>query len=160
VEPLISLVCTTVGRPDALRRLLTSVAGSERADAIEFVLVDQGSDRSCIEILEYFDLPGLKRSTVSGRGVSAGRNAGTAIATAPIIAFPNDNCWYPPTTIQNVVTLLDARPEWAGISGKQVTADGGASMLRWLDDEVEISRRNFMRTSISSTLFFRRTALP
>lgn len=160
MQPLISLVCTTVGRPDAIRKLLSSVAECDLAEQIEFILVDQSADGSSAEILRNFPLPGPKQVTTSHRGASVGRNAGTALATADVIAFPDDNCWYPPSTIREVLAVLDDRPELCGISGKQVTADGSPSMLRWLDREVTVGRRNFMRTSICSTMFLRRSALP
>jgi hypothetical protein len=42
----------------------------------------------------------------------------------------------------------------------QVTAAGMPSMLRWLPDAATVTRRNFLRTSVSSTIFLRRDALP
>lgn len=89
-----------------------------------------------------------------------GRNVGVGLAKAPVLAFPDDNCWYPPDTIGRVLALLDERRDLAGVSGQQVTADGRPSMLRWLDRPVPVSRLNFMRTSICSTMFLRRSALP
>ncbi|WP_231743125.1 glycosyltransferase family 2 protein [Mycobacterium sp. GA-2829] len=159
-RPALSLVCTTVGRPDALRRLATSVAESEMAERIEFVLVDQSAGQSCAQLLRTLDLPGPVHVTTSGRGASAGRNAGTPLATAPIVGYPDDNCWYPPRTLRTVVEILAEHPEWAGVGGIQITEDGRPSMLRWLDRSAVISRRNFMHTSICSTVFLRRSALP
>lgn len=159
-EPRISLVCSTIGRPRAIRELLESVARSDVAEAVEFVLVDQSSDQSCIAVLDDVDLPGPKISTVSGRGLSIGRNRGVTLSSAPILAFPDDNCLYPPETIGRALSVLSDRPDLGGISGRQVTEAGASSMLRWLDQPTTIDRRNFFRTSISSTLFLRRSVLP
>ncbi|GLP77702.1 glycosyl transferase [Mycobacterium antarcticum] len=156
----ISLICSTIGRPRAIRELLDSVARSDVAEAVEFVLVDQSPDRSCIAVLDEVDMPGPKISTVTGRGLSIGRNRGIALSTAPILAFPDDNCLFPTDTIGRALDVLVDRPDLAGISGTQATAAGTPSMLRWPDEPTLITRRNFFRTSISSTLFLRRSALP
>uniref|UniRef100_A0A5Q5CDF7 Glycosyl transferase, family 2 n=1 Tax=Mycobacterium sp. (strain JLS) TaxID=164757 RepID=A0A5Q5CDF7_MYCSJ len=159
-DPVLSLVCTTVGRPEALRRLAASVAASEMAERVEFVLVDQSVDQSCTQVIRAMNLPGPVHVTTSGRGASAGRNAGTPLATAPIVGYPDDNCWYPPRTLRAVVETLAEHPELSGVGGIQVTDDGRPSMLRWRDRPDVITRRNFMHTSICSTVFLRRTALP
>ncbi|KUI31173.1 glycosyl transferase [Mycobacterium sp. IS-1496] len=158
--PLISLVCSTIGRPDALRRLLTSVAAAELAERVEFILVDQSPDQSCAALVDGFGLPGPHRVTTSGLGVSTGRNAGTPLARAPIVAYPDDNCWYPPGTFRSVIEKFAVRTDLSGVTGMQVTEAGVPSMLRWLPEPTTVTRRNFIRTSVSSTIFLRRDALP
>lgn len=158
--PAISLVCSTVGRTDALKHQLDALTAGELAEQVEFVLIDQSDDQLCAQLLRDYDPPGPWHVTTSGRGLSVGRNVGLALATAPIVAFPDDNCWYASDTVRRVLSVFAERPDLQGLSAKQVGADGSPSMLRWLDHEVEISRTNFMRTSISSTLFLRRDALP
>lgn len=158
--PALSLICSTVGRPAALQKLLDSIVAGDAAERVEFVLVDQSVDRGCTAVLDGHPLRAQSRAATSGRGVSVGRNAGLALATAPVVAFPDDNCWYPPETFGLVLTLLDERPDLAGVSGMQVTADRNPSMLRWLPQSTLITRTNFMRTSIASTMFIRRRALP
>lgn len=98
-------------------------------------------------------LPGPVHAARSPRGVSTGRNAGTQVVTAPVVAYPDDNCWYKPDTLEAVARILDEQPELAGVSGMQVTEDGQPSMQRWLRRPTTVTRLNFPRTSISSTLF-------
>ncbi|BBY17244.1 glycosyltransferase family 2 protein [Mycolicibacterium litorale] len=160
MDALISLVCSTIGRPEALRRLLASVAASALADRVEFVLVDQSAAQSCAAVLADFALPGPHRVTTSGLGVSTGRNAGTPLAQGRIVAYPDDNCWYPPEIFRAVIETLDRRTELSGVTGMQVTEAGAPSMLRWLPEPATVTRRNFLRTSVSSTIFLRRDALP
>jgi len=158
-DPILSLVCSTVGRAPALAELLDSLAASPIAERVEFVLVDQSVDGRCIHLLESRPPRGPWSTAVSGRGVSVGRNAGLELATAPIVAFPDDGCRYAPETLPQVLGFLGGRPDLAGVSGRQVTASGAPSMLRWMPDASPVSRRNFFRTTISSTLFVRRAAL-
>lgn len=159
-EPTLSLVCSTIGRPEALGVLLDSVAACDGSERVEFVLVDQSVDRACMDVLARHPLGQQARSATSRRGLSVGRNVGLTLASGPIVAFPDDNCWYPPETFAQALDFLDERPDLAGVSGIQVTADRNPSMLRWLQEPTLITRSNFMRTSISSTLFLRRSALP
>ena len=81
------------------------------------------------------------------------------MATAPLVGFPDDNCWFPPSTLQQVIDAFGAEPGLAGLSGQQRTVDGRPSMLRWQAAPGPVTRTNFMRTSIMSTMFFRRAVM-
>ena len=155
----LSLVVTTVGRPADFRRLLDSVETSSAASAVELVLCDQSADGSCAAVLAESGTPVRWQVTTSGRGASVGRNAGLLLATAPLVGFPDDNCWYPPETLQRVIDTFAADPGLAGASGQQRTVDGRPSMLRWQSTPGSVTRTNFMHTSIMSTMFFRRAAM-
>jgi glycosyltransferase involved in cell wall biosynthesis len=157
--PALTLVVTTIGRPADLRRLLASVEASTAAASVELVVCDQSEDGSCAAVLAESGTPVRWQVTTSGRGASVGRNAGLLIATAPLVGFPDDNCWFPPDTLQRVIDALTADAGLAGLSGQQRTVDGRPSMLRWLPSPGPVTRDNFMRTSIMSTMFFRRDVL-
>lgn len=157
--PDLSLVVSTIGRPDDLARLLRSVERSTVADRVQLVVCDQSDDRSCEQVLQRSGTTVDWVSTTSGRGASRGRNAGLRLATAPVVAFPDDNCWFPPRTLEQVLAAFEADPALAGVSGQQQTEDGRPSMLRWLPRAQPVTRTNFMRTSIMSTMVFRRTVL-
>ncbi len=159
-SPTISLVCSTIGRPGPLAALLRSVASSDLAERVEFVLVDQSADQQSTAVLNDYPLQGAKVAATSGRGLSVGRNVGVALAKGTVLAFPDDNCSYPPHTFRQVLDMFDRCPDISGLSGMQVDAAGRPSMLRWLGHPTDITRRNFVRTAISSTLFLRRSALP
>lgn len=159
----LSLVVSTVGRPTDFLRLLASVAAAERAGEVELVLVDQSSTQSCVGVLEAH--PELTErlagavSTTSGLGAAHGRNVGIELATAPVLGFPDDNCWFPPTAFAQVLDRFAAQGSLQLLSGQQQTADGRPSMLRWSATPAAITRYNFLRTSIMSTMFVRRSAL-
>lgn len=157
--PLISLVVSTIGRPVALGRLLDALDALPEADRVELVIVDQSPEQACAELVRTRPLRGPWQVATSGRGVSVGRNRGMQLATAPVLAFPDDNCWYAPDTVGRVLGVLRDHPELAGVSARQATADGRPSMLRWLSHPAPVTRTNFMRTTMSSTLFLRREAL-
>jgi len=157
--PVLSLVVTTIGRPDDFARLLRSVEGSPVADRIQLVLCDQSSEQSCARVLRESGTAVDWAVTRSGRGAARGRNAGLELVTAPLVGFPDDNCWFPADTLGQVIHRFATDVGLAGLSGQQRTVDGRPSMLRWLSSPGPVTRSNFMRTSIMSTMFFRMSVL-
>ncbi len=157
--PELSLVVSTIGRPEDLRRLLRSLETSTAADRLELVLCDQAADRASTRVLEESGTAIVWSATTSGRGASRGRNAGLRIARAPIVGFPDDNCWFPVTTAEDVLAAFAAYPGLAGLSGQQQTLDGRGSMLRWAPTARPVTRTNFLHTSIMSTMFLRRAVM-
>jgi GT2 family glycosyltransferase len=66
----------------------------------------------------------------SGVGLSRARNAGLAVVSADAVAFPDDDCTYPPDLLERVARRLVERPELGGVTGR--TADArGASAPGW-----------------------------
>lgn len=153
--PAVSLVVSTIGRPEQLQRLMDSLTRLADPALVEFILVDQTEDRASTHYVEAGNWPFPARTTTSPRGLSLGRNTGLELATAPIVAFPDDDCWYEHDVVSQVVWFLDRHSDLAGVSGIQLTMDGRDSMLRWAPEPTWITRKNFYRTAISSTLFLR-----
>lgn len=164
--PDLSLVVSTIGRPAEFERLLVSVHESTAANQVELIVVDQSRSQECAAVLADYQRgkygpPSLARTvaTTSGLGASHGRNVGLRSATAPLVGFPDDNAWYPAETLHRVATRMLAVPEVAALSGRQATPDGRDSMLRWHRSAGPVTRLNFLRTSIMSSMFFRRDVL-
>ena len=155
MTPDLSLVVSTIGRPEQLKRLLDSLVGASGHDRIELVLVDQTDDAASAEYAQARPLPFPVRTTRSSRGLSLGRNVGLELASAPLVAFPDDDCWYGRDTLAQAIHYLTVHQGIAAVSGIQVTADGRGSMLRWPQAPTWITQHNFFRTAISSSLFLR-----
>ncbi len=172
-RPAISLVVSTIGRPEALGRLLASLLdefdelGGPRGPGVaaaggvelELVVVDQDPQQRCLAVLQAAGLPFPWRHLTSGLGASVGRNVGLAAARGAIIGFPDDNAWFTGRTLASVLAVFAARPELGIVCGRQLTADGHPSMLRWAPTARAVTRANHHRTSIASTMFLRRRAL-
>jgi cellulose synthase/poly-beta-1,6-N-acetylglucosamine synthase-like glycosyltransferase len=158
VRPELSLVVSSVGRPDTFRRLLESLSAAPRREAVEVVLVDQSVEGSCLAVAAE-SWPMQIVTATSRRGAAIGRNVGLRLATAAVVGFPDDDAYYPPQTIGDVLDRMAAAPELLGVCGQQQTRDGRMSMLRWRSGPTDVTRWNFLHTSIMSTMFFRRAAL-
>lgn len=154
----LAVVVSTIGRQAEFRRLMTSVSESSVAAAVELVVVDQSEDGRCAAVLAERNWAMSVRAATSGRGASVGRNAGLALTTAPLVAFPDDDAWYPADSLGRIIDRFQFG-DIAALCGRQVTSDGRPSMLRWQREPGTVTARNFLRTSIMSTMFFRRSWL-
>jgi glycosyltransferase involved in cell wall biosynthesis len=154
----ISLVCTSLGaRLSEVRRLLESI--DTGAADVQFILVDQSPDGILRPILEAYANRFETIYAQSERGASRGRNAGLARATGELIAFPDDDCWYTPDTIANVVRAFEANDALAGLSGCWVDEDGAPSGMPWPTARQAITRDSAWRSAIAFTMFFRARAV-
>ena len=155
---LFQLVVTTTGRPE-LERLLTSIENQSARD-IHLVVVDQSEgDHVAALCRRHAERLAITQVRSAG-GASKGRNAGIREIGAHeggsrIVAFPDDDCWYPDTLLLDVQELLDSRPEWDGCTGRSVTAEGAESTGRWDREAGLITRGNVWRRGVAFTIFLR-----
>lgn len=96
-RPVVSVVVSTRNRASRLPDLLTALrAQTLQREAFEVVIVDNGSSDATSQLLE----AELRRGELSlrtrrlepGGGVGHARNLGWRLATAPLIAFTDDDC--------------------------------------------------------------------
>jgi GT2 family glycosyltransferase len=96
-QPLVSVVVATYNRPARLAALLESLRDQTLpSDAFEVVIVDNGSAAATQELLDGVSAAGGLQLRVvrhtSTRGPAGARNAGWPLATAPLVAFTDDDC--------------------------------------------------------------------
>lgn len=156
----LSIVCATLGeRLPELRRLLESIA-CRTGDwyAVEVVLVVQGSAERAEQVRQIVsEAPQVAMVRhISRLGASGARNAGIAYSSGALLAFPDDDCWYPPETLERSVGLFATAPSMDILCGMQVTSEGRPSMLRWRQRPALVNRFNIVRTVICSSMFVRR----
>lgn len=112
--PYVSLIVATVGRREALAELLLSLR-KQTYKNFEILLVDQNAPGFLTDILhEYSDLPIVHISLLE-HGASMARNVGLRKAQGDIIAFPDDDCLYEPKTLEKIVAVFAAYPEYDGL---------------------------------------------
>ncbi len=154
-----SLILCSVDRTQPLARLLASV-GAQSLSNCEVILVDQNDDDRLVPLVHLWTEAGLSiRRIRSPRGLSRARNAGIAQAGGEVFAFPDDDCWYPPTLLADVSGWLERHPQLAGVTGRTVTPDGVGTCGRWSPREEPVSRRRAWRQGNSASLFLHREAI-
>ena len=107
MAPAIDLLVATVGRSNELDRLLTSLEVQTYKN-FRILLADQNPSGYLDDMLAHH--PGLPiiRTMLPPQGVSVARNVLLELASADIIVFPDDDCWYAPDTLERVCETFAA----------------------------------------------------
>lgn len=92
----------------------------------------------------------------SAPGLSKARNVGLRAVSGDVIAFPDDDCWYPDGLLAKIEAWFAAHPEYDGCTGKVEDGQGSACVGRWEINRCEIDKLNVWRTGVSITIFLRR----
>lgn len=153
-----SLVIGTVGRTDELGRMLDSLCRQTHRN-FEVILVDQNPGGELDEVRSRYEAEMPIRHVRALRGLSRARNIGLRYASGDVVAFPDDDCWYPPDLLERVASQLDRQAEWSGVTGRATIASGESSNGRWDRQPGLVSRANVWRRAISFSMFFRRPAI-
>ncbi len=151
-EPTIDLVVATLGdRRAELERLLASLA-AQTYRRFRTILVDQSGGDALAAVASP---GGLELVHVrSDRGLSRARNAGLALASADLVAFPDDDCLYPPDLLERVARRFAEQPALDVLTGR--TADAaGRSSSRWPTAPRTVDLGSVWHAGNSASLFVR-----
>lgn len=148
------LIVSTIGRPEALARLIDSL--QRQKESYFLTVVEQSAQRLCEEIVAPLIANGVAEyiHEPSVRGLSRGRNRGMRHLRGRYVAFPDDDCWYPDDLLEQVATTLKTST-YDGISTLLTDPTGDGALLRWADTAQDIRPRSIARTVSSATLFLR-----
>lgn len=158
----LTLVLATIQRVAELQRCLDALV-QQTDQHFDIVIVDQNTDGRLDSLVQDYQARGLvidhRRSSL--RGLSLARNLGLEGARGDVIGFPDDDCWYEPDTVAQVLGQFekDAALEglvghWAEQAAAKAEGPRGAHLLCWEDWS------QFRGGDASSiTLFFRRPVL-
>ena len=150
--PSFDLVVASVGRVDELARFLDSVE-AQGYERVRVVLVDQNEDARLDPVLtgRGLDVTRIR----SPRGLSRARNAGLAHVTSDLVAFPDDDCTYPPGLLERVAARFAGESDLDGLTGRAEDASGKSS-ASWKSDAALLTTGNLWNRVISHTIFVRR----
>lgn len=153
-----SLVLGTLGRTMEVARFLASLDAQSHRE-FELIVVDQNPDNRLVPLLapygERFALIHLR----SEPGLSRARNVGLRQISGEVIAFPDDDCWYPPGLLRHVHDPLLNHGEWDGMTGRSVDGQGAESAFSYGREAAPLDRFNVWVQAISYTIFLRRAAV-
>ena len=136
------LVVATVDRVEELDRLLTSLDGQTHRD-FRVLLADQNDDDRLTAVTAAH--PSLRVERLPApRGLSRARNAALPKVLADVVAFPDDDCVYPPDLLARVAARLERLD---GVTGREPW---------WTTAAATLTRDNLWNRAISFTIFLRR----
>lgn len=152
----IALAISTVGRPERLEQLLSSVAEQD-AQPTQVIVADQSGGDHIAQVVDRWAGRLPIRRIASTKGISVGRNdALDALEPCDVVTFPDDDVVYPPGLLSTVVKELSSR-DLDGITGRLVAPDGQSRRLAFADDEQLLHPGTVWTLAISPTMFFRRS---
>lgn len=161
-DPHLTLVLATIERVTELQRCLDALL-QQTDRRFDVVIVDQNTDGRLDKLVGDYQARGLviAHRHSSARGLSLARNLGLQGARGDVIGFPDDDCWYEPDTVAQVLgqferdaTLDGLVGHWVEQASASVESPRTAHLLRWED---WCQFRGGDASSI--TLFFRRPVL-
>lgn len=149
-----SLIMGTLGRRDEVGEFLASLQRQDYRD-FELLVIDQNPDERLAPLIEQYRRHFRILRYRSAPGLSRARNVGLRYATGDVIAFPDDDCWYPDGLLSYVARRLEAQPSLDGLTGRFVDGEG-RSEGRWLPHTQMLDRFSVWRGAISFSIFLRR----
>jgi glycosyltransferase involved in cell wall biosynthesis len=149
-----SLILATVGRNEELARFLRHL-DQQTYRNFELIILDQNSNGTLESLIreyqERFPLLHLR----SERGLSRARNVGLQHFSGDVVAFPDDDCWYAPDTLEKIALLFQGNPKWDGLTGRAVD-DSRPGTYNWFPEKGgPVDKKNVWRQGISITIFLR-----
>ena len=157
MPPLISLIVATLGRSTEMERFLEHADKQSYCKFEVIVVVDQNSDGRLEDIIKRYESRMAIIHLRCSSGLSKARNAGIRVSSGEIIAFPDDDCWYPPSLLESIVTLFGKNTNWDGLTGRIVNEMNSVSGDARFDTESGyITLPNVWRRVCSATIFFTR----
>ncbi len=150
--PSFDLIVATVSRTDELGRFLDSVEAQD-AMRVRVLVADQNDDARLESVLRGRSVE--VEHVRARRGLSRARNAVLPLVDADIVAFPDDDCVYPPALLSTVAARFASDPALDGIAGR-AEDQHGASSGSWKTDRALLTSDNLWNRANAATIFLRR----
>ena len=162
IEVDLSLVLCTYGRTNEVDNFLDSIYRQTKKPT-EIIIVDQNEENILHYIIEKWSekLP-IIHKRVNFKGASRSRNFGAKQAVSALIAFPDDDCLYPPKLIENITKLFQQKEEFETILTAKIEPSEISSRLSkpslnysWVTSSLDL----FKAKAETSNIFARKSKL-
>ena len=162
IEVDLSLVLCTYGRTNEVDNFLDSIYRQTKKPT-EIIIVDQNEENILHYIIKKWSekLP-IIHKRVNFKGASRSRNFGAKQAVSALIAFPDDDCLYPPRLIENITKLFQQKEEFETILTAKIEPSEISSRLSkpslnysWVTSSLDL----FKAKAETSNIFARKSKL-
>ena len=154
-----SLIIATIKRTKELNRLFDSLV-SQSYKNFEVIIVDQNVDNRVAKILESYSGIMSILHLHSEPGLSRARNLGMNHITGDIIAFPDDDCWYPENLLEKVAEFFTQNPRLDGVTGCCFDEfDKPSATSKWDYNPGIVTSKNVWQRAISISIFLRKSVI-
>lgn len=142
---IFSLVVPTLHRTAEVNQLLRSIAGQKIKGVdlkkdVEVIVVDQNPDERLADILgSYGESLTIRRVQSPAMGLSHAKNVGLKSVRGKYVAFPDDDCFYAPETLERVYRAFGESGAGTALFGRSLEKESGRYLLRYPEKELTIS---------------------
>jgi glycosyltransferase involved in cell wall biosynthesis len=149
------LVVPTVGRTRELEAMVESVR-RQAYPRVRLLVVDQNRDGRAADVLDRFrDSLDIVRLPTDPCGLSRAKNTGFDHLAADVVAFPDDDCWYPDGLLHGVARRFASDAGLGGLTMPLRDADGCPANGRWATKSGQIRRTSVWGRAVSAGIFYR-----
>ncbi len=141
-----------------MERLFESLQ-KQGEDDFEVILVDQNPEGFLDDLLQTRAKDLNLRVVRSEKGLSRARNAGLRVARGEIVAFPDDDCWYPAGLLADVRSWFSEHSAIDVLTCPTRDANGALSNGTFLPTSRNVRRGQVLYAGNSNGLFFRARAI-
>ena len=149
-----SLILATVGRVEELARFLQNLDRQTHRH-FELIIVDQNSSDILEPLIREYEWRFPLLHLRSEQGLSRARNVGLQHFSGDVVAFPDDDCWYPPDTLRNVACAFSENSLCDGFTGRGVDDSRPSDYLFFSRRSGWVNKKNVWRCSTSISIFLR-----
>ena len=156
VSPKFSLVLCTINRKEEVDKFLQSLSRQTLGE-FEVIIVDQNKDDLLDSVIaKWRKLLIIEHVKVDFQGLSKARNFGIKYIKEGLIAFPDDDCEYHPSTLENAYAFMRQNPKASIVIGKQCSkiCHANENILTQVE-EIKDPLNIFKSKAISFTIFAR-----
>ncbi len=154
-----SLIMPTFGRVKEPGRFLASL-NAQTFRGFELLVVDQNPDERLAPVVgAYAALFPILHLRERRAGASTARNVGLGHSCSDFVAFPDDDCQYPPLLLEKVARFFERHPEIDGLTARLVDEKGESSILDFDSEPGLLDTTNVWTRSIEATMFLRRDSV-
>ncbi|SRR6266566_565759 len=152
-----SLVMATKGRDRVIGEFLCSL-DTQGDHEVDLVVVDQNLDDRVSDVLRDYNGRARIVHMRSAPGLSRARNVGLRVVSGDIVAFPDDDCVYPPSLLNRVGSFFQQHAEYEGLLVRGA-GRAGRDVVRMARGPGPVTPRNVWMRAVSYGLFFRRAVV-
>lgn len=156
VGPKFSLVLCTINRKEEVDKFLQSLSRQTLSE-FEVIIVDQNKDGLLDPVItKWRELLTIEHVKVDFQGLSRARNFGIKYIKEGLIAFPDDDCEYHSSTLENTYIFMRQNPKASIVIGKQRSkiCHANENILTQVE-EIKDPLNIFKSKAISFTIFAR-----
>jgi glycosyltransferase involved in cell wall biosynthesis len=147
-----SLILATLGRTTDLARFLRHLERQTYRN-FELIIVDQNSDAILDPIIGEYQERSPLLHLRSERGLSRARNVGLDHFSGDVVAFPDDDCWYAPDTLERIARAFFENSNCDGFTGRGVDDSRPPDYMLFSRQSGWVDKRNVWRRGISYSIF-------